>query len=112
MDILNINQDIFSQKILSEPKLQRPSSLKFLAPSKNAAEKAEKASHDFESFFLYQMLELTDPGTAENFNGGHAEEMFRHIQNEYVAEEMTKAGGVGLADTIYEQLIQLQEMNQ
>ncbi|MFT7145121.1 MAG: flagellar protein FlgJ [Alphaproteobacteria bacterium] len=96
----------------SAPELQRASSVKFLAPSKSSAEKAEKAAHDFESFFLYQMLELTDPGTAEGFDGGKGEEMFRQIRNEHVADAMTKAGGIGIADTIYDQLLKIQENNQ
>lgn len=98
-----------AQEYATEAKLIRPSHQKFLAPAKSAEEKAKVSADDFESFFLYQMLELTMPEVNEEFGGGHAEAAFKRIQNEHIAAEMTKAGGVGLSDTIYNQLMQLQE---
>lgn len=110
MDILT--SSLATKQYASPVELQRKSSVNFLAPSKSSTEKAEKAAHDFEALFLYQMLDLTDPGTVDGFDGGKGEEMFRQIRNEHVAEEMAKAGGVGIADTIYDQLLKIQENNQ
>ncbi|MEC8067194.1 MAG: rod-binding protein [Pseudomonadota bacterium] len=104
------NTQMAAQQYASEPKLMQASYKKFLAPAQSAETKARTAANEFESFFLYQMLELTDPGVNEDFGGGHAEAAFKRIQHEHIAEEMTKAGGIGLSDTIYDQLIKLQEV--
>tara|TARA_R110000868_G_scaffold218576_2_gene469165 strand:- start:90493 stop:90834 length:342 start_codon:yes stop_codon:yes gene_type:complete len=113
MDILNSTQiNLDAQKLAATPAVKSAYSAKFLAPSQSSEQKATKAAHDFEAFFLYQMLELTDPGSVEGFDGGHGEEMFRQVRNEHIADEMTKAGGVGIADTIYNQLLKIQEENQ
>lgn len=76
------------------------------------AEKAKGVADDFESFFLFQMLEMmeADLSNDPNIGGGVGEEMFNHIKNEKIAEEMTKRGGVGLSDTIYGELMKLQEV--
>lgn len=110
MNGISLNNPIAAQEFASEPKVLGSNYKKFLAPAKGTEEKARSSAAEFESFFLYQMLELTDPGVNEDFGGGHAEAAFKRIQNEYIAEEMTEAGGVGLADTIYEQLMKLQEV--
>lgn len=110
MNNLSLNNSLSSQEYTAEPKLIQASHKKFLAPAKSAEEKARTSADDFESFFLYQMIELTDPGVNEEFGGGHAEAAFKKIQNEYIADEMTQAGGVGLSDTIYNQLMKLQEI--
>jgi Rod binding domain-containing protein len=75
------------------------------------AAKARKASQDFEGFFLYQMLEMTAPEPDPNnpFYGGFAEDMFRHSYHEEISKAMVKRGGIGLADTIYAELIRAQE---
>ena len=75
-------------------------------------EKMREVAGDFESFFLYQMLELTQPkDMAENkvLGGGYAEEVWRQQMNQQVANEISKNGGIGLGDTIYNQLVKLQE---
>lgn len=76
------------------------------------SERARGVSDDFESFFLFQMLELmeTDLSNDPNMGGGVGEEMFNHMKNERIADEMTQRGGVGLSDTIYGALMKLQEV--
>ncbi|MAI07340.1 MAG: hypothetical protein CMF61_00130 [Magnetococcales bacterium] len=110
MSGITLNNPVEIQQFASKPKTISANHQQYLAPAKSAEEKARIAADDFESFFLYQMLELTDPGVNEAFGGGQAEAAFKRIQNEYVADEMTKAGGVGLSDTIYNQLMKLQEI--
>lgn len=70
-----------------------------------------KAAEGVENFFLYQMLELTQPKMDDDnpFNGGHAETLFRSTMNEITAKEMTESGGIGVADAIYAQLLKTQE---
>ncbi len=70
-----------------------------------------KTADDFESFFMYQVLELMTPEPDEDnlFGGGFAEEQWRHQLNEETAKSMTQKGGVGISDHIYNQLIKMQE---
>ena len=42
------------------------------------------------------------------FGGGHGEEMFRSLLTDSMAKEMTKAGGIGLADTVQREILKLQ----
>lgn len=78
----------------------------------NSKAKLKEISQDFESFFIYQTMELMNaglPGAETDFGGGYGEEMFTHILNEHMAENITEAGGFGIADTIYAQLVKYQE---
>ncbi len=68
----------------------------------------EKAK-EFESFFIYQSMELMKPDIDSEFSGGYAEDMFRHTLNEQMANNVTEAGGIGIADTIYAELLKNQE---
>ena len=45
------------------------------------------------------------------FGGGHGEEVFRSMMNEQYAQSMVQAGGIGLADNIYREIIRLQEQS-
>ena len=85
------------------------------APTRTKAQnqaQAREVSDDFESFFLFQMLELMEPDMSGNevFGGGHGEEMFASMRNEHLADNLTKSGGIGLSDTIYNHLLTLQEV--
>jgi Rod binding domain-containing protein len=78
-------------------------------------EKLRETAEDFESFFLFQVLELMQPkGLGEDniLSGGFGEEMFRHNMNEEVAKIITKQGGIGIADQIYNELLKHQEVSQ
>ena len=72
--------------------------------------KAKDAAQNFESQFLSQMLGQMFQGieTDGPFGGGHGEEMFRSLLTDSMAREMTKAGGIGLADTVQREILQLQ----
>lgn len=68
----------------------------------------------FESFFVYQMLELMapEPDTDGILSGGFGEETLRHQLNEVLAEEVasnTSGNGFGIADAIYKQLAAQQD---
>ncbi|RYG60959.1 MAG: hypothetical protein EON60_05280 [Alphaproteobacteria bacterium] len=66
-------------------------------------------SKEFESFFVYQMMELMKTETDNDFDGGFAEETFRHTLNEHMAKSVVDAGGFGIADTVYGELVKHQE---
>ncbi|WP_431857977.1 rod-binding protein [Azospirillum sp.] len=75
--------------------------------------KLRKAANEFETQFLSQMLAPmfetveTDP----MFGGGHGEDMFRSLLvNEY-GKQMSSRGGIGIADSVYRELLRAQEAN-
>lgn len=78
-------------------------------PAATKASLKEKAQ-DFESFYIYQTLELMKPDMGNTvMSGGVGEEMFRHQLNEELAKNITNAGGFGVANKIYTELLRAQE---
>lgn len=73
--------------------------------------KMKDKAKEFESFYVYQTLELMTPENSSQFNGGIGEEMFKHQLNEELAKNITNAGGFGLADAVYGELVRQQQAN-
>lgn len=75
------------------------------------ADVARETAQEFESVFIAQMLEPMFQGleTDGPFGGGPSEAMFRSMQNEQIAGEIARSGGIGIADAIYRQILELQE---
>ena len=74
-------------------------------------DKARKVAEDFESVYLGVMLGRMFSGlkTDPPFGGGHSEQAFRSmLVNEY-AGDISRSGGIGLADHVYRQILALQE---
>lgn len=73
--------------------------------------KARAIAEDFEAVFLSTMLSQMFAGikSPEPFGGGHAEETYRGMMVEEYAKAITDSGGVGIADAVHRQLIELQE---
>ena len=71
--------------------------------------KMKTKAKEFESFFVYQMMELMKPQVDSEFSGGTGEDMFRHTLNEHMAKSITDAGGFGITNTVYKQLLKQQE---
>lgn len=67
----------------------------------------KKAAEDFESLFLQQMLSAMRKTIPESdlFGDRKAEEMFETMLDEEMSKNMAKAGGIGLSDMIYEQMV-------
>jgi Rod binding domain-containing protein len=42
------------------------------------------------------------------FGGGFGEEMFRSVMTDALGKEMTRAGGIGLSDTIQREILKMQ----
>lgn len=79
---------------------------------KMSAQKADGIAHEFEAMFMSQMLSPMWEGieTDGPFGGGSAEETFRGmLVNEY-GSLITKAGGLGIADSVKAELIKSQEI--
>ncbi|RAK68456.1 rod-binding protein [Phenylobacterium kunshanense] len=72
--------------------------------------KARDAAEKFESQFLSIMLQQMFQGVETDgpFGGGQGEEMFRSMMTEAMGKQMTKAGGIGLADTIQREILKMQ----
>ncbi len=72
-----------------------------------------KTAEKFEAQFLAQMLGHMFDGIKSDgmFSGGQAEGMWRDFYIEQVGEVISKRGGIGIADAIERQLLQLQEVS-
>tara|TARA_Y100001960_G_C14746117_1_gene865760 strand:- start:576 stop:890 length:315 start_codon:yes stop_codon:yes gene_type:complete len=80
-------------------------------PNMSKQEKMEKTAAEFEEFFVYQMLQETQPEVDldNDFMGGAVEQTFRPILNEHIAKEIVEAGGVGLKENILNQMKKYEE---
>ena len=83
-----------------------------LAPKAQIEAKARKTAEDFESMFLEQTLDrLFASGGAEGPLGdnGMGGEVYRSMLVKEYAGNITRSGGVGIADQIYREILKLQE---
>jgi len=76
------------------------------------AEQTRKTADDFETMFLEHSLErLTqeageDGPLGDNGTGGA---VYKSMLSKEYAKSITKAGGLGIADQVYRQMLQMQE---
>jgi len=65
--------------------------------------KLRDAAQKLEATFLSEMLKSAGLGTPrDSFGGGKGEEQFSSFLREAQAKEMAKAGGIGLAEALFE----------
>lgn len=78
-----------------------------IEPGQNARQVAE----DFEAVFLNTMVESMFASVKMDgpFDGGYGGSVYRSMLNEQYAKAIAKSGGIGIADKIYQQILQLQE---
>ncbi len=69
------------------------------------------AAVEFEQFFIAQMLEHMFAGVPTDgpFGGGNGESIFRSLLNTEYAKIISRAGGVGIADAVLQEILRLQE---
>ena len=74
-------------------------------------EKLREAAQDFEAVFLSQMIKPMFDTVPTNtmFGGGQAENIYRGLMVDEFGKSVAKAGGIGIADTVYRELLKLQE---
>lgn len=115
MDITGTNISASVQNSVDRSKMDRAKeelqALKSSTSGQNA-EAIKKSAQEFEAVFMEQMLNHMWSGVSTDgpFGGGHAEQTFRGLLvNEY-AREMTKSGGLGIADQVEQELLRLQEI--
>ena len=78
----------------------------------NSIEQARKVAMDFEAFYLGQMLQPMFAGinTEEPFGGGPSEETWRSMQVDEYGKAIARAGGVGIADMVFREILRMQEV--
>jgi flagellar protein FlgJ len=85
-----------------------PSPAITLSPA--VAAKARAAAQDFEAVFLNSMFGQMFTHVNEGpFNGGQAANTWRSFLTDEYSKNFAKAGGIGIADSVYKELIALQE---
>lgn len=80
------------------------------APSANEV-RARKVAQEFESFFISSLLETMSSGLEVDpmFGGGSGEQVYRSLLNQEYARTFAEAGGIGVADSVYRELMRAQE---
>lgn len=77
----------------------------------NGSTSAWRAAQDFETQFISAMTQSMFEGVTTDgpFDGGQGESVFRSMLVEQYSKEITRAGGIGLADQVYREILKLQE---
>ena len=93
---------------LSQPlqNTSRPSTAQLSPELQQQQQSIREAAHDFEAAFITQMLTFSGLGKALTTGGGEAMSAFTGFYIESFAEQMTEAGGLGLAERFYTDLLQ------
>ena len=85
------------------PDLPPPRPVTALPSHVSADAKLRDAAEKMEATFLAEMLKSAGVGAPrEAFGGGEGEEHFSSFLRDAQAEEMVKAGGIGLAEALFE----------
>jgi Rod binding domain-containing protein len=79
--------------------------------SANTKAKARAAAEDFEAVFLNTMFSqmFTDIDGDGPFGGSQATGVWRSFLTDEYAKSFAKNGGIGLADSVYRNLLEIQE---
>jgi Rod binding domain-containing protein len=74
-------------------------------------DRMREVAQDFEAVFISEMIRpmFENIEAAEPFGGGPAEDIWRNMQIDEYGKAVSKAGGVGIADAVLDQLIRMQE---
>jgi len=85
------------------------------APQKtNNVATAKQAAQQFEGVFLSQFLSQMFDGISTDgpFGGGAGEQMFRSLMLDEYGKQISAQGGIGLANTVTQELLKMQETRQ
>jgi len=84
------------------------------APTGASVAQLRKVSEDFEAVFVGQMLQpmFANLGADEPFGGGPGEDMWRSMQVEEYGKAVVKNGGIGIADSVFREMLKMQEVQQ
>ena len=94
-----------AQHELTQRKLEMDALRKRLRSDPSKEQKLREACEGFESIFVQKMWEqMRATLPKEGYLHSKEEEMWQSMYDQELAKKMTSAGGIGLADMIYEQL--------
>lgn len=80
------------------------------AKSPNHDKAVRKAAHDLEAAFLAEMLKSAGLGKSrDSYGGGTGEDQFSSFLIREQANQMSRAGGIGLAENLYKSLMESQK---
>lgn len=68
--------------------------------------RARDAAQKLEASFLAEMLKSAGFGKSNSFAGGIGEEQFASFQRQALADEIAKSGGLGLAETFFQSMME------
>ena len=73
---------------------------------------AWRQAQEFESVFIAQMVShmFTETEAEAPFGGGSAEQTWQQMMNQEYGKSITRAGGIGIASQVYQQILRLQEV--
>ncbi len=83
------------------------------AATSGKREEIRETAEKFEAMFLSEMVKNMFSGIEVDpmFGGGYGEEVFRSMLVEEFGKAMGAAGGIGLADHVERQMLQMQEVS-
>jgi len=82
-------------------------------PSVNET-KARETADSFEAHFLSTFVESMFSGIKSDgpFGGGQGETVFRSMLNQEYGAAMSRSGGVGISDAVFNEILKIQEASQ
>jgi flagellar protein FlgJ len=84
------------------------------APSPAAPSPAamKRAAEEFEAVFLAQFLGSLTAGLGADgpTEGGSGQEVFKDMMNQEMAKLISRTGGIGVADTVLQEMLKMQEV--
>ena len=104
--------NLFNTAQLQTAQAKTADAVRNLNVSEGQKQTARKAAESFESMVLSQMLApmFATVATDGEFGGGHSEAIYRAFLVDEIGKSVVKRGGVGIADTVYRQLLAQQEV--
>ena len=107
---LPINTSLDMMQSAQNPLLAGGITKKSTLDAKDLA-KIDEASKQFEGMFMSEMIKPMFDGLQTNgmFDGGKGEEVFRGMMIQEYGKLLSQHGGVGLASSIKDQMIKIQE---
>lgn len=85
--------------------------LEYAGRSRNK-DRIDEVAKDFEAVFLTQMLEHMFEGIESDplTGGGEAENVYRSLMLDQYGRSISRAGGIGVANQVKQELLRLQEV--
>lgn len=110
VNLINSSQNLLGQTALQDPRRMLAGKM---GPLDDAFKiKAREKADEFEAVFVAQMFKpmMESIPTDGPLGGGNSEHMFRSLMIDEIGKDIVKQGGVGLSDSIYKEILRMQEV--